>query len=36
MVFGSALTLATFVLVVVVARFNSGDHFFLFSKVSKV
>ena len=28
MVFGSALTLETFVLVVVVARFNSWDHFF--------
>jgi len=28
MVYGSALTLATFVLVVVVARFNSWDQFF--------
>ena len=27
-VFGSALNLETFVLVVVVARFNSWDHFF--------
>jgi len=36
-VFGLALTLATFVLVVVVAYFNSWDHFYLlFSKVSKV
>jgi len=28
MVFGSPLTLGTFVLVVVVARFNSWDYFF--------
>jgi len=36
MVFGSALTVATFVVVVVVARFNSWDQFFFtFFKLPK-